>query len=164
MIDLLVDVAVVASAARWARKASVLVWVSFIVASRPSIEIGAARLIARAFGALELTSPVMARATGVMVVCRCSRVWSRIPDLVDLDLGRFKMCGDLFDFWSLQESSQLSESNREVGTWGLLHQLVAHHVKFLFEIATDTVWGIWIPIGRMSGFFIPAMLAVDVLC
>lgn len=101
LIDLLVDVTVVASAARWAREASVLILVSFVVASGPSIEIGASRLIARAFRALALTSPVMARATGVMTTCRCSRVWSRILDLVDLDLGRFKMCSDLFDFWSL---------------------------------------------------------------
>ena len=85
----------------------------FVVAFGPSIEIGAARLIARAFGALVPTS-LVARATGATAASRCSRVgWGRVPDLVDLNLGRFNMRGDLFNFRSLWEFGQLVENNNE---------------------------------------------------
>lgn len=56
LIDHLVDVAVVALASLWVRSASILVWVPFIVAPGPSIEIGAAHLISGAVGALALAS------------------------------------------------------------------------------------------------------------
>ena len=55
------------------------------------------------------------------------------------------------------------ESNSKVGTWCLLHRLVAHHVKLLVEIVIDVVWGVQISIGRMGGFFVPVTLAVGVL-
>ena len=56
LIDHLVDVAVVALASLWVRSASILVWVPFIVAPGPSIEIGAAHLISGAVGASALAS------------------------------------------------------------------------------------------------------------
>ena len=71
----------------------------FVVASRPSIEIGATCLIARVIGTLALTPPVMARVMGAAAASRRSRIrWSRFLDLIDLDLGHLKMRGNLFNF------------------------------------------------------------------
>ena len=86
-----------------------------------------------------------------------------MPDLVDLDLSRLDMRGDLFDLQSSWESSQLVENNSEVGAWHLLHRLVAHHVEFLIEVVAHAEWAVWIPIGLSNGFFVPVMLAIDIL-
>lgn len=73
------------------------------------------------------------------------------------------MHGDLFDFRSPWESGQLVENIGKVGTWRLLHRLVAHHVDLVVEIATNVVWGVWIPASSASSFFISATLAIGVV-
>lgn len=94
----------------------------FVVALGPPIEIGVARLIVRALETLLLAPLIMAGAMGAVAVSRCGRVgWSRMPDLVNLDLSRLDMHGDLFDLRSPWESGQLIENNGEVGAWRLLH-------------------------------------------
>jgi hypothetical protein len=55
LIHLLVGAAVATSAARWMRRASALVRISFVVAPGSSIEVGATNLGSRALGALVLT-------------------------------------------------------------------------------------------------------------
>ena len=51
------------------------------------------------------------------------------------------------------------ESNSKVGTWRLLHPLVAQHVEL---IAIDAVWGVRISIVCTSGFFVLSSLAVTI--
>ena len=99
MIDLLVVIVVVPLASQWVKRASILVWVPFVVAFGASIEIWATRLIAMAFGALALASPIMVRAIGVTAASQRIRVgWGRVLDLADLDLGHFSVRGDLLNF------------------------------------------------------------------
>jgi hypothetical protein len=86
-----------------------------------------------------------------------------MPDLINLDLGRFDVNADLFNLRSPWESGQLVEDNDEVGAWHLLHRVVTHYVELLVEVAANVRWAIWIPVSRASGFFIPATLAIGVL-
>ena len=41
------------------------------------------------------------------------------------------MRSDLLDLWSLRKFLELVKSNGGIGTWGLMDQLVAHHIKLL---------------------------------
>lgn len=73
----------------------------FIVVLGLSIEIGVACSIVRVLRALALASPIVAGATGAMTTSRHGRVgWGGVPNLIDLDLGRFDVHGDLLDLWS----------------------------------------------------------------
>jgi hypothetical protein len=105
---------------------------SFVVAPRSFIEVGAASLVSRALRALMLTCSVMAGAVGATAVSQHGRVgWVGTADLIDLNLSRIDMRLDFLDFRSQWELLQLVENNIEVGTWHLLHRLVANHVKLI---------------------------------
>jgi hypothetical protein len=103
--------------------------VSFVVAPGSSIEIGAVGLVSGAPDALMLTSSITAGAAAMSRRSQIRQVG--IPELVDLDLSRYNMRSDLLDLWSLRKFLELVETNGEIGTWGLVNRLVAHHVELL---------------------------------
>jgi hypothetical protein len=70
---------------------------------------------------------------------------------------------DFLDFRSQWELLQLVENDIEVGTWRLLHRLVANHVKLILQIAMRTVQGIRIPVSPAGSFFILTVLMIGVL-
>ena len=62
---------------------------------------------------------------------RGQKRWVGVPELVYLNLSCYDMRSDLLDLWSLRKFLELVESNDEIGAWGLVDWLVAHHVKLL---------------------------------
>ena len=102
---------------------------SFVVAPGSSIEIGVAALVSGVLNALMLTSFV---TVGAAATSRRGRIrWVGVLELIDLNLSCYDMRSDLLDLWSLRKFLELVESNSEIGAWGLLDRLVAHHVKLL---------------------------------
>ena len=74
------------------------------------------------------------------------------------------MCLDLLDLWSLWKFLELIESDGEIGAWGLVDLLVAHHVKLLFQITAPTGWAVCILVGPTGRFCISTTLAIGILC
>jgi hypothetical protein len=56
----------------------------------------------------------------------------------------------------LRKFLELIESNGEIGTWGLLDQLVAHHVELLLQITAPAWWAMSILIGPVGHLCISA--------
>jgi hypothetical protein len=135
--------------------------VSFVVAPRSSIEIGAAGLVSGVPDALMLTSSITAGAAAMSRRSQIRQVG--IPELVDLDLSRYNMRSDLLDLWSLRKFLELVETNGEIGTCGLVNQLVTHHVDLLLQIMAPAWWVVSILVGPVGCLCISAMLVIDVL-
>ena len=82
---------------------------SFIVASRSSIEVGTSSLRSGALDAVMLASFVTARAAAMTY--RGGIRWGVIPELINLHLRGYDMCSDLLDLWSVREFVELIESD-----------------------------------------------------
>jgi hypothetical protein len=73
------------------------------------------------------------------------------------------MRSDLLNLWCLRKFLELVESNGEIGAWGLVDWLIAHHVKFLLQITAPARWAMYILVAATGHLGISTTLAINVL-